>query len=112
MLEIYNRDRQRVAILENAYDVREDQRINALWYLYFSLPVDDSKNEYCQPFWYARMDGGELYRIMPASEAIDETGGVEYQCEHVLATLLDNVLFASTSWAIAAFTPRSASSTF
>lgn len=92
MLEIFDKNRRLIAIAENAYDVSEDQKINALWYLYFSLPFDDSKNEYCQPFNYVR-DGGELYRIMPAATTIDETGGIAYQCEHVLATLLDNVLF-------------------
>lgn len=93
MLEIFDKNRRRIAIAENAYDVSEDQKINALWYLYFSLPFNDPKNEYCQPFNYVRCDGGELYRIMPAAETIDETGGIAYQCEHVLATLLDNVLF-------------------
>lgn len=93
MIEIFDKSRKRVAICENAYDVSEDQKINALWYLYFSLPFDDPKTEYCQPFNYVRCDGGELYRIMPATKTIDETGGIAYQCEHVLATLLDNVLF-------------------
>lgn len=93
MLEIFNRDRRRVAIAENAHNLREERKINSLWYLYFSLPVDDSKNEYCLPFHYVRWDDGELYRIMPAETAAAETGSVEYQCEHVLATLIDNVLF-------------------
>ena len=93
MLEIFDKNRRRIAIAENAYDVSEDQKINALWYLFFSLPFDDSKNAYCQPFNYVRCDDGELYRIMPAATTIDETGGIAYQCEHVLATLLDNVLF-------------------
>lgn len=82
-----------MAILENAHSVSEDQRINAVWYLSFSLPYDDPKNQYCQPFCYVRHDGGELYRIMPAAMTVDETGSVAYQCEHVLATLIDNVLF-------------------
>lgn len=93
MLEIFNRDRRRVAIAENAHNLREERKINSLWYLYFSLPVDDSKNEYCLPFHYVRWDDGELYRIMPAETFVTETGSVEYQCEHVLATLIDNVLF-------------------
>lgn len=93
MVEVYDKDRRRVAILENAYRVKEDQKINAIWYLYFSLPMDDSKTAYCQPYNYVRADGGELYRIMPSTEEIEETGGIQYQCEHVLATLLDNVLF-------------------
>lgn len=93
MFEIFDKSRRRIAIAENAYDIVEDQKINALWYLSFSLPFDDSKNEYCQPFNYVRCDGGELYRIMPSAVTITETGGIAYQCEHVLATLLDNVLF-------------------
>ena len=93
MLEIFDKSRKRIAIAENAYDIVEDQKINALWYLSFSLPFDDSKNAYCKPFNYVRCDGGELYRIMPSAVSITETGGITYQCEHVLATLLDNVLF-------------------
>lgn len=93
MLEIFNRDRRKVAIAEKAYNITEDRKINKLWYLKFSLPYSDPKNEYCSPFYYVRYNGGELYRIMPATTTITETGEIEYQCEHVLATLLDNVLF-------------------
>lgn len=93
MIEIFDRERRRVAILENAYAISETQKINAVWYFYFSLPYGDPKNDYCQPFYYVRHDGGELYRIMPETLSINETGGVAYQCEHVLATLIDNVLF-------------------
>ena len=64
-----------------------------MWYFYFSLPYGDSKNEYCKPFYYVRPDGGELYRIMPETLSVSESGGISYQCEHVLATLIDNVLF-------------------
>ncbi len=93
MIEVFDASRRRVAILENAYGVSEQQRINAVWYLYFSLPYKDPKNEYCKPFWYVRHNGGELYRIMPSQLSVDEAGASVYQCEHVLATLIDNVLF-------------------
>ena len=94
MIELFDRvTRRRAAILENAYGGSEQQRINALWYLSFTLPCDDPKNKYCRPFHYVRRDGGELYRIMPSDVSVDETGGVTYQCEHVLATLIDNILF-------------------
>lgn len=93
MIEIFDTARRRVAIAENAHAISEQQRINAIWYLDFSLPYQDPKNEYCRPFYYVRHNGGELYRIMPATMAVDETGSVAYQCEHVLATLIDNVLF-------------------
>lgn len=93
MIEIFDKTRRRVAIAENAYAISEAQRINAVWYFYFSLPYDDPKNQYCQPFYYVRHDGGEFYRIMPETLSVDETGGIAYQCEHVLATLIDKVLF-------------------
>lgn len=93
MLEIFDKDRRRIAIAENAFRKNEDRKINSIWYLHFSLPYNDSKNEYCQPFNYVRLDGGELFRIMPAETSVMETGDIEYQCEHVLATLIDNVLF-------------------
>lgn len=93
MIEIFDTARRRVAIAENAHAISEQKRINAVWYLQFSLPYQDPKNEYCRPFYYVRYNGGELYRIMPATMSVDETGSVAYQCEHVLATLIDNVLF-------------------
>ena len=93
MLEIFDKNRRRIAIAENACGLEEERRINSIWYLRFALPYDDSKNEYCLPFNYVRLDGGELYRIMPASTEIAETGLITYQCEHVLATLIDTVLF-------------------
>ena len=93
MIEIFERaTRRRVAIAENAYAVSEQQRANAVWYLNFTLPYKDPKNEYCKPFWYVRHDGGELYRIMPSTAAVDESGGIAYQCEHVLATLIDTAM--------------------
>ncbi len=93
MIEVFDASLRRVAILENAYGASEQQRINAVWGLAFSLPWDDPKNKFCNPFWYVRKDGGELYRIMPSQMSVDETGSISYQCEHVLATLIDNVLF-------------------
>lgn len=93
MIEIFDKQRRRVAIAENAHAISEQERINAVWYLYFSLPYKDPKNEYCKPFYYVRHNGGELYRIMPETLAVDESGSVAYQCEHVLATLIDNILF-------------------
>ena len=87
MIELFDRvTRRRAAILENAYGVSEQQRVNALWYLSFTLPCGDPKNKYRRPFHYVRYNGGELYRIMPSDVSVDETGGVDYQCEHVLAS--------------------------
>ena len=93
MLEIFDKNRRRVAIAEKACKKEEEQRINSIWFLQFSLPYNDSKNQYCRPFNYVRLDGGELYRIMPAAAKVTETGFITYRCEHVLATLIDKVLF-------------------
>lgn len=94
MTEVFDRaTRRRVAILENAFNVAEEQRINAVWTLRFSLPWDDPKVQFCKPFYYVRHDGGELYRIMPEALEGEEAGSYSYQCEHVLATLMDGVLF-------------------
>lgn len=94
MIEVFDRaTRRRTAILENAHSASEEQRMNAVWQFCFSLPWDDPKNQFCKTFHYVRCDGGELYRIMPETLDVDETGSYSYQCEHVLATLIDNVLF-------------------
>lgn len=94
MIEVFDRvTRRRTAILENAHAISENKRINAVNYLNFSLPDQDPKNQYCQPFHYIRLNGGELYRIMPSALSSGETGEVAYQCEHVLATLIDNILW-------------------
>lgn len=94
MLEIFDRKtRNRTAILENAFGVNEQKKLNVLHYLSFSLPYDDPKNEYCQPFHYVRYNDGQLYRIMDDGVEKTETGDFSYRCEHVIATLLDKVLF-------------------
>lgn len=51
MIEIFDKQRRRVAIAENAHAISEQERINAVWYFYFSLPYKDPKNEYCKPFY-------------------------------------------------------------
>lgn len=93
MLELFDRSRRRVAILDNAYGIEEDKKINSVWYLNFSLPESDPKNQYCNTFFYVRYNGGELYRIMPKTRVAEETGSYSYQCEHVIATLIDNVMY-------------------
>lgn len=93
MLEVYNLSLQRVAILENAFDRIESQEINAVGSFQFTIPADDPKNVYCNPFWYVRNNGGQLYRIIAPSQTQDNISLKTYQCEHVIATLIDDVLF-------------------
>ena len=91
-LIILGRDLSPLADLENAYDIVEDERINTISHIQFSLPYDDHKNQYCEAFNYIRNPGGELYRLMMDGKTISETGDWEYRGEHVFATLLDTLM--------------------
>ena len=95
MIEIFDKARKKVAILENAYSVTEREEINSVSSLSFSLPDTDEKNDYCQPFYYVRYNGGQLYRIMAPAGARSDTGNITYECEHVIATLIDDVMFGA-----------------
>lgn len=95
MIEIFDKSRKKVAILENAYGVTEREEINSVASLTFSLPDTDDKNQYCQPFHYVRYNGGQLYRIMAPAGTRSDTGSIAYECEHVIATLIDDVLFGA-----------------
>ena len=92
-LEIYDMNRVPVCMLQNAFDIQEQQSLNALWYLDFKLPATDAKNEFCNAYWYARFNDGELYRMFPNgyNDAFD-LPYYSYHCEHVLATLLNKVM--------------------
>lgn len=95
MIEVFDKARKKVAILENAFHVTEREEINSVSSLSFSLPDTDEKNEYCQPFHFVRHDGGQLYRIMAPAGTRSDTGSITYECEHVIATLIDDVLFGA-----------------
>lgn len=95
--QIFSRDMRRLAYLDNAFDVGYTLETNALWSAVFSMPADDKKNQYCEALNYIRIyDGAEeigLFRII--GEDLDRSTGTTkaYNCEHVLATLLNDVLF-------------------
>ena len=93
MVEVLNRQRELIGILQNAYAVEEQLKLNAVNYLSFSLPSSDPKNLLCQPFYFVRYNKGELYRILPTTLTMDEIGGLKYDCEHVFALLIDAVLY-------------------
>lgn len=92
MIEVYDFDLKRQAILENAKGITETLALNGLYYLNFSLPYGDIKNKYCKPFYYVSFNG-IFYRIMPTNTEINLTPMVEYECEHVIATLIDDILY-------------------
>src|SRR5690625_4437117 len=98
-IRILNAERKPVAILENAYAIGYERNINGLWNAGFSMPLDDPKNEQCKPFNYVELTDvdGEyigLFRIVPAkTRKLATINEISYYLEHVLATLLNDVLF-------------------
>lgn len=97
-ITVYDLQMRRVAELENAFTVGYSTPMNGLWTASFSLPADDEKNAECRPLYFVELwDGDErldLFRILPNTTKRDSSGAViTYQCEHVLATMLDDVLF-------------------
>lgn len=97
IIKVYDRDMNKLAYLHNAYAIGYSLELNKLWNATFTLPADDSKNIYCQPFNYVEIFDGseriELFRIMPSTLTRNTKGDIVYKCEHVLATLLDDVMF-------------------
>ena len=95
--QIFDRNMKRLAYLDNAMSVGYNLEMNALWTASFSMPADDKKNSYCLPLNYVEIfDGDEridLFRII--GEDLERSDGATrvYNCEHVLATLLNDVLF-------------------
>lgn len=97
---IYDAQMRRVAWLENAKDIEYSMPLNSLWTAVFSLPGDDPKNAECKPFYFVELyddnERVELFRIVPNTMNRNQSGPViKYECEHVLATLLNDVLFQS-----------------
>ena len=94
---IYNQNMEWVAVLDKATDVGYRQVMNSLWMANFTLPADDPKNGYCQPFFYVEIFDGdkrvELFRIMKDQLVRSQKGHVTYLCEHVITTLIDDIMF-------------------
>jgi len=93
MIEVFDLDRKKVAILENASSLTETQKLNDVGSFSFSLPDDDDKVQYCNAYWFVRYDGGDLYRITSSDIATGDTGSIVYECEHVIGTLIDDIMF-------------------
>ena len=96
---VYDQQGQMLGVLENAGGVSYSLKHNDLWTAGFSLPAADPKNALCAAHNLVRIPDGTrelgLYRIVAIPDS-DETGigGMRtYQLEHVMATLLDDVLF-------------------
>lgn len=97
-VKVYDINMKLVANLENATSVGYEQPMNGLHAATFTLPADDPKNAECLPMRFVELyEDGErldLYRIMHITTNKFGTGHKAiYQCEHVLGTLIDDVLF-------------------
>lgn len=98
-LSVYGQDGTMLAILDHADKIGYDLKHNDLWTGAFSLPSGDPANEYCQAHNLVKLPDGPrdtgLYRIvsMPSGEESGLQGVKTYNLEHVMATLLDDVLF-------------------
>jgi len=97
IIQVFGRDRKRLAFLQNAFNIGYKKTLNSLWYASFSLPSGDPKNKFCKPFNYVELYDGrervELFRIIGEDLTRSNQAATVYRAEHVLATLLDDVLF-------------------
>jgi phage minor structural protein len=98
MIKVYNQQFEAKAILENAFDIGYSTAFNELWDAHFSMPLTDPKvNEITALSYVEIFDNDtrvDLFRIIPNEAKKDNSGQIiTYQCEHVLATLLDDSLF-------------------
>ena len=98
-VSVYSQDNALLAVLDNAGDIGYDLKLNDLWTGSFTLPASDPKNAVCEAHNFVRLPDGPrktgLYRIlsMPSGEVTTIGGAKAYNVEHVIATLLDDVLF-------------------
>ena len=96
MLNVFDLNRKKSAVLQNAFNIVETHELNQIYSLSFTLPATDEKTQYCQPRHYVRWgDDGELYRIKAPKLSDSDTSVITYECEHVITTLCDNIMFGS-----------------
>ena len=74
--------------------ITEHEQLNAVGSLKFTLPAEDPKNEYCKTMHFVDCNGTK-YRITSPVEINKDISTITYECEHVIATLCDDVLFGS-----------------
>nr|WP_231428490.1 phage tail spike protein [Bacillus sp. (in: firmicutes)] len=98
LIKLYNKQLQLKAYLENAFKISYEQQFNSIWTAAFSLPLNDLKDEEISAFDFLELfDNGKrigMFHILPKETVKNEnTKTITYKCEHVLATLLSDVLF-------------------
>lgn len=89
---------KKLAVLENALNINPRFVLNGVGSLSFEIPYNDQKRVFITPFAYVELTDElgareDLYRVLPTVRTVDTSGGlITVECEHVLATLLDDAL--------------------
>ena len=93
-LTVYDLSLEKDWVLKNPFDIIETKEINTVYTLDFSIPMNEQDMEHLLPYHYVRYgDDGELYRITENTVTKSNESTVTYHCEHVIATLSDDVMF-------------------
>lgn len=95
ILSIFDLSHEKTAVISNFLNITETQELNNIYTLQFSIPADDRKVKHLQPFHFVRYRDGQLYRIISTELTNNEQSTLVVKCEHVIATLCDNILFGS-----------------
>lgn len=100
MIVVKDLNRQPIATLENVTEIGYEKITNDLWTASFSLPENDSDNEYIKPRHFIELHDDitneyiGLFRVMPKETTINSsTEKVTYHLEHVLGLLIGSSLF-------------------
>lgn len=102
MIKLYDKSMNLLQILHNAFNISYSQKLNEVDTASFSMPYDDPKTLDCVAFNFVEIfDKNEridLFRIIPSRQVKTSVNNiVTYQCEHVLSTLLDDIMFGYTN---------------
>lgn len=92
MLNVFDQNQKKIAVLENAFNVSSSKQLNAIPRFGFSLPLNDIKNAFCVPFNFVRLDGEDDLYIIVKTVVGDE---INYECEHCISLLLYDPIFGS-----------------
>lgn len=98
LLWVYDQDMRLRCILEHAATVSYELKNNDLSVASFQLPVEDPKCLLIQAHDFVRIQDGDvevgLFRVVSWEGSVIPGAGLFtiYQCEHVIATLLDSVM--------------------
>lgn len=98
MIEVFDQDLKKIGILDNVIKASVKREINQLWTAEVVLPSDDPKTALCSHYNFMDIYGESgryygKYRIVPTKTKKSENDNtITYELEHVLSTLLDDVI--------------------